>query len=143
MRRKPKVEVTFQQADGKVSLRSNDWSIRGKNGVILRDSNFMETFQIEIMGELSIKEPAVIKASAIKADDLKVPAPPVVAYGWVQYNVEGEKPNGAGIRMTDGFRYPYFILKRKGGANNGGVHAMARRMFAQPNQVVTKFRKKK
>merc|ERR1711871_1777450 len=88
-----RVEVTFQQSDGKVSLRSNDWSIRGKNGVILRDSNFMETFQIEIMGELSIKEPAVIKASAIKADDLKVPAPPVVAYGWVQYNVEGEKPN--------------------------------------------------
>ena len=87
------VEVEFQQTGGKISLRSNDWSIRGKNGVILRDSNFMESFQVEIMGELSIKEPAVIKASAIKADDLKVPAPPVVANGWVQYRVEGEKPN--------------------------------------------------
>lgn len=87
------VEVEFMQTDGKIILRSNDWSIRGKNGVILRDSRFMETFQVEIMGELSIKEPAVIKASAIKADDLKVPAPPVVANGWVQYKVEGEKPS--------------------------------------------------
>lgn len=87
------VEVEFTQSDGKIILRSNDWSIRGKNGVILRDSRFMETFQVEIKGELSIKEPAVIKASAIKANDLKVPAPPVVANGWVQYKVEGEKPN--------------------------------------------------
>ena len=31
-----RVEVTFQQADGKVSLRSNDWSIRGKTSYITR-----------------------------------------------------------------------------------------------------------
>ena len=86
------VNVKFTIEDGKIIMRSNDWSIRGKNGAILKDSKFMESFQVEIAGELSIRESMVIKASAVKASDIGVPAPPVVANGWVQYKVEGEKP---------------------------------------------------
>ncbi len=86
------VQVNFEIEDGKIIMKSSDWSIRGKNGAILKDSRFMETFQVEIAGELSIRESQVIKASAVKAADIGVPAPPVVANGWVQYKVEGEKP---------------------------------------------------
>jgi hypothetical protein len=88
------VDVEFiNSGDGKICLKSTDWSIRGKSGAILRDSRFMETFQIEIAGELSIRESAVIRASAIKADTINVPAPAVIANGWVQYQVGGEKPS--------------------------------------------------
>ena len=86
------VQVTFEKEDGKIIMKSGDWTIRGKNGSILKDSNFMETFRVDIAGELSIRESQVIKASAVKAADIGVPAPPVIANGWVQYKVEGEKP---------------------------------------------------
>lgn len=86
------VQVNFEIQSGKIIMKSGDWSIRGKSGSILKDSNFMQTFRVEITGELSIRESQVIKASAVKAADIGVPAPPVVANGWVQYKVEGEKP---------------------------------------------------
>lgn len=86
------IDVRFEYQDGKITLISDNWTLKGKSGAILKDSRFVQSFNVEIKGELSVKEAPVIQASAIKAEQLRVPAPPVTAHGWVKYAVEGKKP---------------------------------------------------
>ena len=74
----PEIEVKFvyDSTEGTVKMSSGNWTLRGTTGV-LKDSRFMQTFAIELDGFLKI----------VGSGDT------VVAEGYVQYTVQGEKPS--------------------------------------------------
>ena len=76
----PEIEVQFlyDAAEGTIRMNSGNWTLRGTTGV-LRDSRFMQTFAIELEGILTIVTNPGSDA--------------VIAEGFVQYVVQGEKPS--------------------------------------------------
>jgi Protein of unknown function (DUF1997) len=86
----PEIEVKFSynSTEGTIRMNSGNWTLRGTTGV-LKDSRFMQTFAIELEGILTITTPTATDS--------------VIAEGFVQYIVQGEKP---GIFQ----RAPDFVL---------------------------------
>lgn len=76
----PEIEVQFLYdiAEGTIRMSSGNWTLRGTTGV-LKDSRFMQTFAIELEGILTI-----VTNTATDT---------VIAEGFVQYVVQGEKPS--------------------------------------------------
>jgi hypothetical protein len=88
----PEIEVKFvyNSDEGTIRMNSGNWTLRGTTGV-LKDSRFMQTFAIELEGILTITP--------------QTATGPVIAEGFVQYIVQGEKP---GIFK----RAPSFLLDK-------------------------------
>ena len=88
----PEIEVKFVYCsdEGTIRMNSGNWTLRGTTGV-LKDSRFMQTFAIELEGILTITP--------------QTATGPVIAEGFVQYIVQGEKP---GIFK----RAPSFVLDK-------------------------------
>lgn len=61
-------------------MRSGKWTLKGKDGKP-KSSTFMKTFDIKLTGDLSI----------VTVDSASGPI--VSCEGWVEYRVQGEKPN--------------------------------------------------
>lgn len=80
----PEIELDFVSEQGKVSMRSNGWTLRGQSGDVLKDSKFMQSFDINIVGELYLNNKQAVEAGG--------PAAPIRANGWVEYRVHGRKP---------------------------------------------------
>lgn len=53
----PEIEVSFENIDGIVYMNSGNWTIKGMSGKILKDSNFLKTFEINLVGQLMIIPP--------------------------------------------------------------------------------------
>lgn len=77
----PEVEVQFIYKNGLIEMQSGNWTLRGMSGTVLKDSRFVQSFNIVVRGELGIHASTPPEASA-----------PIVASGWVEYRVQGEKP---------------------------------------------------
>lgn len=77
----PEVEVQFTYKDGLIEMQSGNWTLRGMSGTVLKDSRFVQSFNIVVLGELGIHSSTPPLASS-----------PIVASGWVEYRVQGEKP---------------------------------------------------
>jgi len=101
----PEIEVEFSYESGKIEMRSGNWTIKSSSGKILKDSRFMQTFNIKLFGELAIA-PLVLKSpsssisrssssssSSISLGSIGSNLPSVVLTGWVEYDVQGEKPS--------------------------------------------------
>lgn len=80
----PEVEVQFQYKEGCIRMTSGNWTLRGLSGNVLKDSRFVQTFNIVVQGELGIV--------AVAGPGQLAPSP-IVAKGWVEYMVSGEKPS--------------------------------------------------
>jgi len=76
----PEIEVDLRFDDGKIKMQSGDWTIRSKTGGIMKDSKFLNTFDIKLYGEMSI----VGGNSSSQA---------LFARGSVEYRVQGTKPS--------------------------------------------------
>jgi len=50
----PEIEVSFENINGVVHMNSGNWTIKGMSGKILKDSNFLKTFEIKLVGQLMI-----------------------------------------------------------------------------------------
>lgn len=81
----PEIEVEFRYANGLIEMHSGNWTLRGDSGNVLKDSRFVESFNIIVLGELGIPH------SAQPTGELETT--PIVARGWVEYRVKGEKPS--------------------------------------------------
>ena len=86
----PEVEVQFQFSNGVIEMKSGNWTLRGVSGNVLKDSRFVQTFNIVVEGELGI---APYTAAAVAANGAQLSSSPIVANGWVEYRVQGEKPS--------------------------------------------------
>ena len=67
----------------KVTLRSAEWALKGTSENVLKDSRFMKSFDIRLMGNLYIQQPPNSKDND---------RPILEAKGKVEYQVEGLKP---------------------------------------------------
>ena len=67
----------------KVTLQSAEWALKGTSENVLKDSRFMKSFDIHLMGNLYIHQP-----STSTGND----RPVLEAKGKVEYQVEGLKP---------------------------------------------------
>jgi len=85
----PEVEVEFlHNKNGLIEMKSGNWTLRGMAGNVVKDSRFMQTFNIIVQGELGISSmPISIEEREVLANS------PIIANGWVEYRVQGEKPN--------------------------------------------------
>ena len=54
----PEIEVSFENINGIIHMNSGNWTIKGMSGKILKDSNFLKTFEINLVGQLMIIPPA-------------------------------------------------------------------------------------
>jgi len=75
----PEIDVIISCVNGSIELKSGNWTLRGTSGHVLKDSRFMESFAITLQGKLTVDE--------------QITPSPVVARGWVEYRVQGEKPS--------------------------------------------------
>ena len=75
----PEIDVIISCVNGSIELKSGNWTLRGTSGHVLKDSRFMESFAITLQGKLTVDE--------------QITPSPVVAKGWVEYRVQGEKPS--------------------------------------------------
>lgn len=55
----PEIEVSFENINGIIHMNSGNWTIKGMSGKILKDSNFLKTFEINLVGQLMIIPPTV------------------------------------------------------------------------------------
>lgn len=85
----PEIEVQFIYANGLIEMKSGNWTLRGDSGNILKDSRFLESFNILVEGQLGIPPLANQQEQEIGA----LSSTPVVTKGWVEYRVQGEKPS--------------------------------------------------
>lgn len=53
----PEIEVSFENINGIIRMNSGNWTIKGMSGKILKDSNFLKTFEINLVGQLMIIPP--------------------------------------------------------------------------------------
>lgn len=53
----PEIEVSFENINGIIYMNSGNWTIKGMSGKILKDSNFLKTFEINLVGQLMIIPP--------------------------------------------------------------------------------------
>ena len=78
----PEIDVNFIAKNDIIVMKSGNWTLKGKSGLILKDSKFMQTFNIDIKGSLSIDNDKTSK-------DINKQ---IVTIGWVEYKVKGLKP---------------------------------------------------
>ena len=48
------MEVNFVNINGTIFMTSGNWTLRGMSGGILKDSRFMQSFDVKLSGRLSI-----------------------------------------------------------------------------------------
>lgn len=68
-------------------MSSGNWTLRGNQGAIVKDSRFMQTFDIKLSGAIKI-----VNANNDNGKTSRN-TPDVRANGWVEYKVQGEKPS--------------------------------------------------
>lgn len=88
----PEIEVKFETIDDIIYMSSGKWSLKGVSGNILKDSGFMKSFDISLVGELRASLPDKAALNQL-----------VNTEGFVVYKVQGNKPNAFK-------RAPAFIL---------------------------------
>ena len=79
---RPEIDINFITKDDIIIMNSGNWTLKGNSGLIIKDSKFMQTFDIDIKGSLAIDNDKTIK-------DINKQ---IVTIGWVEYNVKGLKP---------------------------------------------------
>ena len=70
-------------------MSSGNWTLRGNQGAIVKDSRFMQTFDIKLTGAIKI----VNNDNSYSITPSLRNKPDVRATGWVEYKVQGEKPS--------------------------------------------------
>lgn len=126
----PEIEVNFVYDSTSKSIRmsSGNWTLRGTSGGVVKDSRFMQTFEISIIGQLSlVTAPPLPPAGSFGAstDKSKGALPgQVSAIGWVEYRVQGEKPNIFKVA-------PPFVLDATISIIKESVSDFAERQFTQ------------
>eukprot|EP01036_Dinobryon_divergens_P029642 gene29642-38767_t len=118
----PEMEVNFVNTNGTIYMTSGNWTLRGMSGGILKDSRFMQSFDVKLSGRLSID---VDKTSK----DLNQQ---VVTSGWVDYRVQGSKPTV--FRSA-----PAFILDNTIAFIQACVENFAVRQFSQ--QLINTYKR--
>jgi len=68
-------------------MSSGNWTLRGNQGAIVKDSRFMQTFDIKLTGAIKIINNNNDNSMTSRN------TPDVRANGWVEYKVQGEKPS--------------------------------------------------
>ena len=68
-------------------MSSGNWTLRGNQGAIVKDSRFMQTFDIKVTGAIKIVN--ANNDNSMKSRN----TPDIRANGWVEYKVQGEKPS--------------------------------------------------
>ena len=48
------MEVNFATINGTIYMSSGNWTLRGMSGGVLKDSRFMQSFDVTLQGQLSI-----------------------------------------------------------------------------------------
>lgn len=106
----PEIEVEFlyDPEYNCIRMKSGSWQLKGKEGTV-KDSRFMQTFQITLEGVLTAAPPAS-DGGAVMVD------------GWVRYDVKGEKPSF--FRLS-----PQFILDNTIGFIQSNVERFAYKEF--------------
>jgi Protein of unknown function (DUF1997) len=109
----PEIEVTLKNVDGVIRMVSGNWTLRGQSSGIMKDSRFLTSFDIKLNGEITMVSPSALAGSGHHTgttqsgiDNHAVsnkPTEPIMAVGWVEYRVKGNKPRI--FRMA-----PSFIL---------------------------------
>ena len=79
-------------------MSSGNWTLRGNQGAIVKDSRFMQTFDIKLTGAIKIinndnTNSNSIKSSSSLSTSSSLHKSDVRAIGWVEYKVQGEKPS--------------------------------------------------
>lgn len=57
----PEMEVNFVNTNGTIYMTSGNWTLRGMSGGILKDSRFMQSFDVKLSGRLSIDVDKTLK----------------------------------------------------------------------------------
>ena len=70
-------------------MSSGNWTLRGNQGAIVKDSRFMQTFDIKLTGAIKIINNNNNNDNSMTSRN----TPDVRANGWVEYKVQGEKPS--------------------------------------------------
>ena len=111
----PEIEVEFLYDPEYTCIRmkSGSWQLKGKEGTV-KDSRFMQTFQINLEGVLTAVPPT--------SDVPSSPSSSVMVDGWVRYEVKGEKPSF--FRLS-----PQFILDNTIGFIQSNVERFAYKEF--------------
>lgn len=98
----PEIEVDFVYDNGVIKMSSGNWTLRGTSGGIVKDSRFMRSFTISLTGQLGLANIDIsdstyesVPPSLLPSSNGKVvgSSSMITAKGWVEYTVEGEKPN--------------------------------------------------
>eukprot|EP00597_Dinobryon_sp_UTEXLB2267_P007121 CAMPEP_0170086958 /NCGR_PEP_ID=MMETSP0019_2-20121128/21531_1 /TAXON_ID=98059 /ORGANISM="Dinobryon sp., Strain UTEXLB2267" /LENGTH=216 /DNA_ID=CAMNT_0010304319 /DNA_START=112 /DNA_END=762 /DNA_ORIENTATION=+ len=79
----PEMEVNFATINDTINMSSGNWTLRGMSGGILKDSRFMQSFDISLEGRLAID---------LEKTDSDINQQ-VITTGWVEYRVKGAKPS--------------------------------------------------
>lgn len=94
----PEIEVTFENIGGVVYMKSGRWSLLNGKGTILKDSNFVTSFDISLTGQLTMAREDDYdsydfdEVSSVARKRL-VGGALVKTEGFVVYQVKGRKPS--------------------------------------------------
>jgi len=87
----PEIEVDIVYNNEEIRMSSGNWTLRGNQGAIVKDSRFMQTFDIKLTGAIKIVN--VNSDNSITSSSSSRNTPDIRANGWVEYKVQGEKPS--------------------------------------------------
>jgi len=122
----PEIEVDFvyDHAVKAVRMSSGNWTLRGTSGGVVKDSRFMQTFEISIVGQLSLMSNSETGGGGGGGGTVAGLPGQVSAIGWVEYRVQGEKPNIFKVA-------PQFVLEATIALIKESVSDFAEKQFTQ------------
>ena len=90
----PEIEVDIVYNNEEIRMSSGNWTLRGNQGAIVKDSRFMQTFDIKLTGAIKIVNVnSDISITSSSSSSSSRTTPDIRASGWVEYQVQGEKPS--------------------------------------------------
>ena len=89
----PEIEVDIVYNNEEIRMSSGNWTLRGNQGAIVKDSRFMQTFDIKLTGAIKIVNVNSDNSITSSSSSSSRNTPDIRANGWVEYQVQGEKPS--------------------------------------------------
>lgn len=101
----PELDMDFRYANGSIYMQSSQWALKGsKNSQILKDSKFIQSFNIKLQGELTLEYPGrALTSTSPAVAPADISGGLIVAVGFVDFQAQGERPSALQ-------RAPAFVL---------------------------------